>query len=138
MGILSTIFGGGAAKTVEAVGGAIDGIFTSDDERLSHAEVMERIKQRPELAQLKVNAVEANHRSIFVAGWRPFIGWVCGFGIGYHYVLQPFLIFGVAAWGGDLPELPKLDSGQLMALVGSLLGLGTMRSMDKAKRVTDA
>ena len=94
MGILSSIVGlaGGAPeKTVKAVADGLDGLFTSDDERLTHKEIMARIDQEPAKAQMAVNAVEAQHRSIFVAGWRPFTGWVCGLALGFQYLAHPLL-----------------------------------------------
>ena len=60
-----------------------------------------------DIAQLEINKAEASHRSIFVAGWRPFIGWTCGVALAYTYVLQPILVFGLAQ-AGYLIELPTM------------------------------
>jgi hypothetical protein len=81
--------------------------------------------------QMAVNAEEAKRESIFVSGWRPFIGWVCGSAFAYHFVLQPFMVFGIAAYGADLPPLPALDAGTLMPVLMGMLGLGGMRSFEK-------
>lgn len=82
------------------------------------------------MGQLEVNKVEAAHPSIFVAGWRPFIGWVGGFGLGYSFVLAPFVEF-IAKANGFTGEMPVPDSTQLLVLVTSMLGVGAMRSYDK-------
>ena len=87
MGLLATIFGGGVAEPIKAVGNIIDNVFTSKDEVLTHEEVLLRIAQRPGLVNQEINKVEAQHRSRFVAGWRPFIGWVCGSALAYNYLL---------------------------------------------------
>ena len=87
-----------------------------------------------DLAQLGMNKVEAAHRSMFVAGWRPFIGWTCGVALMYTYVLQPILVFGLAQ-AGYLVELPKMDLGELMPVLMGMLGLGGLRSWEKVKGV---
>jgi hypothetical protein len=82
--------------------------------------------------------MEAQHRSIFVAGWRPFIGWVCGIGLGYHFVIQPILKWVlVMAWQADAPaQLPGLDVASLYNLIIAMLGLGGMRMYEKLKGVS--
>ena len=83
------------------------------------------------MGQIEVNKVEAQHASIFVAGWRPFIGWTSGVGIGYTFVLAPFIEF-IARASGYTQEMPLPDAAQLMTLVTAMLGVGAMRSYDKA------
>lgn len=84
------------------------------------------------MGQIEVNKVEAQHASLFVAGWRPFIGWTGGVGLAYSFVLAPFIEF-VARANGYTQEMPMPDAGQLMMLVTSMLGVGALRSYDKAK-----
>lgn len=84
------------------------------------------------MGQIEVNKIEAQHASIFVAGWRPFIGWVGGVGLGYTFVLSPFVEF-VARANGYVGDMPTPDVGQLMTLILAMLGVGAMRSYDKAK-----
>ena len=87
--------------------------------------------------QLEVNKAEASTGNMYIAGWRPFIGWVCGSAFAYTYVLLPILTFIYTTYtGGPLPvEPPKLDSGLYEILFG-MLGLGTLRSWEKIKGVT--
>lgn len=82
------------------------------------------------MGQIEVNKVEAQHASIFVAGWRPFIGWTSGAGLAYSFVLAPFIEFAARAFGYT-QEMPVPDASQLMVLVTSMLGVGAMRSYDK-------
>ena len=128
--MLGKLFASGVAEPIEAVGGVLDKLFTSDDERLSHQEVAERLRQQPHLAQVALNKVEAQHRSVFVAGWRPFIGWVCGFALAWH-----FMLFDIAVWISGIfegPQPPELNGTEtLITVVLSLLGLGGMRTVEK-------
>jgi hypothetical protein len=83
-------------------------------------------------AQIEVNKTEAAHRNVFVAGWRPFIGWVCGAAFAYHFVLQPIFVFALAAYGVSL-DLPSFDMGALMTVLTGMLGLGGLRTFEKMK-----
>lgn len=85
------------------------------------------------LGQLEINQVEAAHRSIWVAGWRPFIGWCCGAALAYHFVLHPVVIFGLALTETTTPALPAFDMDSLMTVLLGMLGLGGMRSFEKYK-----
>ncbi len=88
-----------------------------------------------DLAQLDINKQEAAHRSVFVAGWRPFIGWTCGIALAYNYVLQPILIF-VLAQTGHLMNLPSMDLNEIMPVLMGMLGLGGLRTFEKYKGVS--
>ena len=88
-----------------------------------------------DLAQLDINKTEAAHRSIFVAGWRPFIGWSCGVALAWNYIAQPVLIFTLAQTG-NLVELPALDMSQMMPVLMGMLGLGGLRTFEKYKAVS--
>jgi len=84
-------------------------------------------------AQIEVNKIEAGSTSFFKSGWRPSVGWICSFALGYHFVLQPMLAFGLTAAGYTL-VLPEFDMSTLMTVLMGLLGLGGMRSFEKVKR----
>ena len=83
------------------------------------------------LGQIEVNKQEASHASIFVAGWRPAIGWISAAGIGYTFVLAPFIEFVARAVFSYNGVMPMPDTGQLMALVTAMLGVAGLRSYDK-------
>jgi uncharacterized membrane protein required for colicin V production len=89
------------------------------------------------MGQIEVNKVEAASSSIFVAGWRPFIGWVCGGAYAYNFVVQPFLVFAITAFHGtlDTGQLPHLDWTEISFVLAGLLGLGAMKSYEKTKGV---
>ena len=88
-----------------------------------------------DIAQLEINKQEAAHRNIFVAGWRPFIGWSCGFAMCYAYIIQPITVF-ILAQTGNLVDLPTLDLSEMMPVLLGMLGLGGLRSFEKYKKVS--
>ena len=87
--------------------------------------------------QTSINAVEAANNSLFVAGWRPFIGWTCGAAFAYKFILQPFLVFILIACGSkfDVKLLPVLDWSELSMVLMGLLGLGGMRTFEKVSGI---
>ena len=94
-----------------------------------------KLAQSGDLAQMEVNKVEAQHASIYVAGWRPGAGWVCVAGLGYSFLLQPLLPWIVASLGGSVEALPTIDTETLMVLLLGMLGLGGLRTAEKIKGV---
>lgn len=87
-------------------------------------------------AQAQVNQAEASNPNIFVAGWRPFIGWVCGFGLLSQFIVAPFATW-IAGLCGKPIAFPSLDLGTLLTLLLGMLGLGAMRSYDKTNGVSN-
>ncbi len=129
---------------------AIEKLWPDPIRRAEEMRKLEEMRQAGQLAELKahvdlmlgqieINKIEAGSKSAFVAGWRPGVGWLCVFGIGYHVILYPILLWVwvyLEATGRIPPEMtppPVLPSGPLMTLVMSMLGVGGMRSYDKAK-----
>lgn len=86
------------------------------------------------IEQLKVNQAEAQHTSLFVAGWRPFIGWTCGAGLVYNFIIYPILLWIMAVSGATFTP-PPVFSENLMELVLGMLGLGALRTYEKWKGV---
>jgi hypothetical protein len=84
-----------------------------------------------ETKQIDVNMNEANHASIFVAGWRPFIGWVCGASFAYSFILKPILDYILILNG--FPSLPIFSNDELTTVLMGMLGLGGLRTFDKLK-----
>ena len=88
------------------------------------------------LAQIEVNKEEAQHRTVFVAGWRPFIGWVCGIALAWHFGGVPGNLFFIAWSGAEVPELPVFDMNSLLTVLTGMLGLGGLRTFEKMKGLT--
>lgn len=124
---------------VGPVTGLLDKFVEDKDQKaaLAHeiSTMADRHAQQLALAQVEVNKAEAASNSVWKGGWRPFVGWVCGAAFAYHFVLQPLAIFGLAAYGMEVPPLPNFDMGQLMTVLMGMLGLGGLRSFEKYKHV---
>jgi hypothetical protein len=80
--------------------------------------------------QAEINKVEAQNRSMFVAGWRPFIGWICGLAFGFHYIVMPLLL----AYTDIKPV--EFDTNSLFTVLMGMLGLGGLRTYEKLKDKT--
>jgi len=124
----------------------IDKLFPDPVERERKLAEIANLEQQGELelfkaqfeadkAQMAVNQQEAEHASLFVAGARPFILWVCGVAYAYHYVAQPMLAFLLAAAGHNI-LLPSFDMDSLNTVLLGLLGLSGMRTIEKTKGVS--
>ena len=122
------------------VTGLLDKFIEDKDQkaRLAHdiATMAEKHAHEAAMAQVDVNKAEATHRSIFVAGWRPFVGWTCGIALAYHFVVAPLILFGAGWAGAELPELPVFDMDALMTVLLGMLGLGGLRTYEKTKGLT--
>jgi len=127
MAFIEKLIGGSAAQPIEAIGNVFDKLFTSDEERAQAEAVLAKMAQEPHLLQAEINKIEASHRSVFVAGWRPLLGWVCGVGLGFAYIANPVIQWLTGEAG---PVLPMDYMGEL---VMALLGLGGLRTVEKIK-----
>ena len=86
-------------------------------------------------SQIEVNKEEAKSRHWWIAGWRPACGWICTLAMGYHFIIQPFLIFFLTLFGLKM-EIPVFDMETLMTVLLGMLGLGGLRSFEKHKKLT--
>ena len=122
------------------VTGLLDKFIEDKDQKnaLAHeiATMAEKQAHEAAMAQVEVNKAEASHRSIFVAGWRPFVGWICAVALGYHFVLHPIILFAMGVAGVAPIELPSFDMDSLMTVLLGMLGLGGLRSYEKSKGLT--
>jgi hypothetical protein len=99
-----------------------------------------KLEQSGELAQmtgqLSVNQEEAKSGNIFIAGWRPFIGWVCGIAFACNFVVGPLAVFGAALLGKAV-VFPTLALSEMMPVLLGMLGLGAYRTYEKKNGVED-
>jgi hypothetical protein len=86
------------------------------------------------IAQLEINAREAQHQSIFVAGWRPFFGWCGGIGFAYATIIQPMMVWYGASRGWPTP--PEVNLDLLGVVVTGMLGIGGLRTFEKVQKVS--
>ena len=120
---------------IPLLGSLIDKIFPDADSAAKAKLELLKMEQEGAFKQLEVNKEESKNTSVFVAGWRPFIGWICGLVFAYTYLLQPLIIFILVYTGHPLVELPKLDSSEVMTVLLGMLGLGGLRTFEKVKGV---
>ncbi len=127
---------GKAAKAdgsvIGKLGEAIDNIIVTKNE-LEEKRLDHEAKRMSE--QVDINKIEAAHGSIFVAGWRPAIGWIGAIAILYNFILRPLLEWAVAVWNPDVIPPPDLDTGPLYTIITAMLGIGVLRTWEKHKKV---
>lgn len=128
---------------IDAVGELASEVIVDKDKRneinVKLKEIEDRANERLHaelMGQIETNKIEAAHSSIFVAGWRPFIGWTGGAGIAWTFLGSPITEF-VSRIFGYTGAMPEVDTNALLFLVTSMLGIGAMRTYEKVKGVTD-
>ena len=124
----------GIGSVIESVGKVAEHFVTTDKEKMALEIEMRKLDQANDMAQLAVNTEEAKSASLFVSGWRPAIGWTCGFGLLYVSVMLPIAEF-VAKMYGYAGTFPEVDTSITMQVLFGMLGLSGMRTYEKAKGV---
>lgn len=119
------------ASLIGPVTGLLDKFVEDKDQKnaLAHeiATLAQKQAHESAMGQLEVNKVEAAHKSLFVAGWRPFVGWVAGIGLAYNVIIAQIL--------GIWFTVPEVDPSLLTPVLMGMLGMGAMRSYEKTKKV---
>jgi len=129
--MLDKILSGGL---VNSVGKIVDELHTSDEEKAQAKIKLQELENQLKLSQMDINKVEAGHKSIFVAGWRPAVGWLIVGILFYSYILQPFILMTLKIMGKDI-ELPVLNMQEVMPIILGMLGLSFGRSYEKKHKV---
>ena len=122
IGIIDTVIGVAAPL--------LDKFIVDKDKKAEFEHELKMVLHNANLQQNQINLEQAKHPSIFVAGARPAIMWICAFGLAWAYVLAPVLNWVLVVSGLDVP-LPEIATEGLMTLTMSMLGLGGMRSFEK-------
>lgn len=131
MSWLSSIIGGGVVSAAEGVAGIVDRFVETDDEKRAAEIVKAKLLMRPGEVQAELNKIEAGHRSVFVAGWRPFIGWVCGVALAYSFILRDLMAWIIINTGSTASVPPELAMEHLLTILLGMLGLGGLRTVEK-------
>lgn len=140
MNILGLIASGGISEVMKGIGGLAKDIrsaITGDLPPEKKAEVEQKLLElefASQKAQTDINIEEAKHKNVFVAGWRPFIGWICGVALFYHFIGHPMLIWTTSVFKLNIIP-PVLNTEGLLSLVFAMLGMGGLRTFEKVKNV---
>jgi len=150
MSWLEKIFGAketadAAGSVVESVSNGITNLATdirlaitgeiSPENKAELAKIALEAENLQKHTQLEINLSEARHQSAFVAGWRPFIGWVCGLSLANNYILRPWAIAVLSA-SGKVFEFPVIDLSLMIPIMTGMLRLAGMRTYEKKQGVT--
>jgi len=143
MSWLSKAVGADASSLVTGVASAINSFVETGEEKKAAELLLLKAQQEPDRWQAEINKIGAAHRSVFVAGWRPFIGWVCGVGLAWAFIIKPLAEWGMQVMVALNPDidpslrtLPVIETGELMSLVFAMLGMGGIRSWEKSRGLT--
>jgi hypothetical protein len=103
--------------------------------KMQNAGELAHLAAETDLAKLQIqtNIEEAKSTNWWVAGWRPAVGWVCGAGLAYAALVEPFARFAAKVWFGYAGDFPVIDTDLTMQILMGMLGLGAMRSLEKVK-----
>ena len=136
MGIAESLLSFGVKDVAEGIGTLVKDIrsaITGEPSPEKIAEINIKLLELENLgmqAQSKINEIEAANTNVFVAGWRPFIGWICGFGLGTKFIFIPIGVW-VCSLLDITPIVPVIETGELMTLILGMLGLGGLRTFEK-------
>ena len=136
MGIADSLLSFGVKDVAEGIGTLVKDIrsaITGEPSPEKIAEINTKLVELENLgmqAQSRINEVEAANANVFVSGWRPFIGWICGFGLGTKFIFIPIGVW-VCSLLDITPIVPVIETGELMTLILGMLGLGGLRTFEK-------
>lgn len=120
----------GATNMLDSVANNIDSFVETKDEK---REAMMALAQ----AQIDLNKQEAQHRKIFVSGWRPMVGWICAIALAYNFIIRDLMAWVILNTGEAITLPPALAMEHLMTILLGMLGLGGLRTYEKQKKLTN-
>jgi hypothetical protein len=120
-------------KLIKPVSDILDKFVADKDLKLKLSHELEKEIVSLNRAQIELNKVEAAHQNVFVAGWRPFIGWACGVALVYHFLIEPIIQYILIINGSDF-KTPEFDFSQLSTIVMAMLGMSSLRTYEKTKK----
>jgi hypothetical protein len=136
--MLSNLLGG---SLVETVGKVIDSVHTSEEERGKIKIKLQELENEINAKQMEINLADAQSTATDISGilqrsWRPLIGFSAALAIFFEFVLKPFIVFFLGVFNIEVGPLPQMNMEQLMPLVMALLGMASLRTFEKHKKIT--
>lgn len=128
MALIDTVIG--------TIGNVLDRVIPDKNKRAEAQEQLQTLLTSQDfqiaIEQIKVNAIEAQSDSVFKSGWRPSVGWICSIAFALHFVIFPLLNWVIMLFGGQ-PILVPFHMDTLLTVLLGLLGMGTLRTVEKMK-----
>jgi hypothetical protein len=122
------------AAVIPMVGSLLEKYIPDPQARQKELDAIIAAATAADQAQAAIDQQEAQSSSLFIAGWRPFIGWVCGSAFAFYFIAAPLIVF-LGGMFGKLIPLPHFDMETLMPVLLGMLGLGGFRTLEKIKGV---
>ncbi len=120
----------GIGSVADLVRDGLDKLFPDPSARAAAELKVQELDNQLLQGQMAINEAEASNSSVFVSGWRPFLGWICGFAFAYHMIIVPLVQFILASRGVTY-IMPVFDDSMLSTTLMGMLGLGVMRTTEK-------
>lgn len=120
-------------STKNTIDNVVNKLFENDKQKLNKKELLKQISKLPNKEQLQINKLNARHKNVLVAGWRPFIGWVCGLNLVYLVCLRDILLYITQLTGLNMQMSEPIGMEMTNELVVILLGFGSLRTYEKCR-----
>ena len=125
-GFIGKMIGSGVIDGAKGVADIVDKFMETPDEKRAAEIVNRKLQQKPDELQVEINKIEAGHRSMFVAGWRPAVGWICVSALAWGWIIAPVLQFFYPNY-----KMPAIEVGEAISLIMAMLGMGALRTYEK-------
>ena len=128
---IGKMVGSGVIEGAKGIAGIVDQFMETPDEKRAAGIVNRKLQQRPDELQVEINKVEAGHKTLFVAGWRPAVGWICALALAWGWIVAPILQFFYPDY-----KMPAIEVGEAISLIMAMLGMGALRTYEKRSGLT--
>jgi len=130
MSFIANLFSKAGKDTVSS---AFNGVSSILDEVITTKEERAKVDIEFNKLQTEINKLESQNASVFVSGWRPFVGWVCATGLGFNYVIRPIMNYVILLLNNGIPTMDTMSMSEMLTLLTGMLGFGALRSYEKRK-----
>lgn len=135
MGLMAKILGLDLGSVASGVAGAVDRFVETPDEKKAAQLLIAKMEHEKDKWQTEINRIESGHRSIFIAGWRPLIGYICACALAWGWIIRPILVVAFSVLKIEV-EMPDIATNEAISLVMAMLGMSGLRTYEKSKKLT--